>query len=117
MEKKYKTLNDFYAYYLTEHQSPISQTLHFIGTGIVFTLLIGFLFTFNWRFLLAMPIAGYGFAWVGHAFFEKNRPATFTYPLYSLASDFIMFWHIMSGQMPKKMAEAKRIIAKEKKQK
>jgi len=115
MEKKYKTLNDFYAYYLTEHENKTSRVLHFIGTDIVITLFIGFLFTFNWYFLLAMPLAGYGFAWVGHAFFEKNRPATFTYPLYSLASDFIMFWHIMSGQLPKKMAEAKRIIAKEKK--
>jgi hypothetical protein len=49
---------------------------------------------------LAVPLAGYGFAWVGHFFFEKNRPATFTYPFYSLIGDFVMFWHILTGKIP-----------------
>lgn len=110
--KKYTTFADFYPYYLTEHQNTISRTLHFIGTGIVIGLLLAFFLTFNWRYLVSVPVAGYGFAWVGHAFFERNKPATFTYPLYSLGSDFVMFWHILSGQLPRKMAEAKQIVGK-----
>ncbi len=53
--------------------------------------------------LFLIPVVGYGFAWVGHAFFEKNKPATFTYPFYSLASDFLMFWDILTGRIKDKM--------------
>ena len=51
-----------------------------------------------------IPLTGYGFAWVGHFFIEKNRPATFTYPFYSLAGDFVMFWDILTGQINKKIS-------------
>ncbi|MBK9458057.1 MAG: DUF962 domain-containing protein [Chitinophagales bacterium] len=110
--KKYTTFHDFYPYYLTEHQNRISRTLHFIGTGIVIALFVVFLLTFNWQYFALMPVAGYGFAWAGHAFFERNKPATFTYPLYSLGSDFVMFWHILTGQLPKKMQEARQLLNK-----
>jgi hypothetical protein len=56
-----------------------------------------------------MPLAGYGFAWVGHFMIEKNKPATFKYPFFSLASDFIMFWHILTFQITKKLEDAKKI--------
>lgn len=109
-EKKYKTFWSFYPYYLTEHQDTVCRTLHFIGTGIVIGLFFTFLYTLDWRFFAAIPFAGYGFAWVGHFAFEKNKPATFQYPLYSLGSDFVMFWHIITFQLPAKMAEAKKEI-------
>jgi hypothetical protein len=109
-EKKYKTFWAFYPYYLTEHQDVTSRTLHFIGTGIVIGLFITFLITLNWRYFVAIPLAGYGFAWFGHFFFEKNKPATFQYPLYSLGSDFVMFWHIITFQISDKMAAAKKEI-------
>ena len=111
-EKKYTTFWDFYPYYLTEHSLPVNRTLHFIGTGIVIALLITAIVTMRPLLLLLIPVAGYGFAWVGHFFLEKNRPATFTYPFYSLASDFVMFYHILTGQIGKKLEEAHRIIGK-----
>jgi hypothetical protein len=109
-EKKYKTFWAFYPYYLTEHQDTVCRTLHFIGTGIVIGLFFTFLYTLDWRYFAAIPFAGYGFAWVGHFAFEKNKPATFQYPLYSLGSDFVMFWHIITFQLPAKMAAARKEI-------
>ena len=112
-EKKYKTFWEFYPYYLTEHSLPVNRSFHFIGTALVIVLLITSLYTLNWKYFVLIPIAGYGFAWVGHFFLEKNRPATFTYPLYSLGSDFVMFWHILTGKIDEKLAEAKREQHKE----
>ncbi len=109
-EKKYKTFWAFYPYYLTEHQDTVCRTLHFIGTGIVIGLFATFLYTLDWRFFAAIPLAGYGFAWLGHFAFEKNKPATFQYPLYSLGSDFVMFWHIITFQLPSKMEAARKDI-------
>ncbi len=109
-EKKYKTFWEFYPYYLTEHSLPVNRTLHFIGTGIVIGLLIAGIVTGRGLLFILIPIAGYGFAWVGHFFLERNKPATFTYPLYSLGSDFVMFWDILTGQIGKKVEEAKRNI-------
>ena len=109
-EKKYKTFWEFYPYYLTEHSLPINRTLHFIGTGLVIGLLIAGIVTGRGLLFILIPIAGYGFAWFGHFFLERNKPATFTYPLYSLGSDFVMFWDILTGQIGKKVEEAKRNI-------
>ncbi len=97
-EKKFKTLKEFYPFYLTEHRNLTSRILHFIGTGLVVLLFITAMLFHNFQFLIAMPIVGYGFAWIGHYFFEKNKPSTFKYPLFSLASDFILFWDLMSGK-------------------
>ncbi len=113
MPPKYTRFWDFYPYYLTEHQNKVSRTLHFIGTGIVIVLLLMALWTQNWRYVAAMPLAGYGFAWVGHAFFERNKPATFTYPLFSLGSDFVMFFHILTGQIGQKIQQARQTIAQQ----
>jgi hypothetical protein len=57
-----------------------------------------------------IPVVGYSFAWVGHFFFEKNKPATFIYPFFSLGSDFVMFWHILTGQINKKIEEAEKVV-------
>lgn len=109
-EKKYKSFWSFYPYYLTEHSDATNRKLHFIGTGLIIAFLIAGIVLQNWWLIVAIPFCGYGFAWVGHFFIEKNRPATFTYPLYSLGSDFVMFWHILTGQLDKKMKKAKKII-------
>lgn len=109
-ERKYKSFSEFYPYYLTEHQEPVCRSLHFVGTGIVIGLAVAAIVLQNWILFAYVPLAGYGFAWVGHFFFEKNKPATFTYPLWSLGSDFVMFFHIITGQLPKKMAEARKTI-------
>lgn len=107
MEHRYSTLKEFYPYYLLEHNNPTSRSLHFIGTSLFLCILFYGLITVNWRILIIGPILGYGFAWIGHFFFEKNKPATFKYPLFSLASDFIMLYHFLSGQLPKRMADAR----------
>lgn len=106
-EKKYKTFWSFYPYYLTEHSNNTNRLLHFIGTLFLLIALMAGVITGKWWFFALIPLLGYGFAWVGHFFIEKNRPATFTYPLYSLASDFVMFWHTITGQIGKKIKEAK----------
>ncbi|MEY3643847.1 MAG: hypothetical protein RLZZ207_541 [Bacteroidota bacterium] len=98
MEKKYTSLKEFYPYYLTEHQNPTSRILHFIGTGLVLVVLGLAIAMAQYIWLAAIPVIGYGFAWVGHFFFEKNKPATFTYPFYSLASDFILFFDLLRGK-------------------
>lgn len=108
--KKYTTLKDFYLFYLTEHSNAANRTLHFIGTSFVIFIVFGGIFLADFRIILFIPLVGYGFAWVGHFFIEKNRPATFTYPVYSFLSDFIMFWHILTNQIDKKLEEAQKTI-------
>ena len=109
-DRKYHTFWEFYPYYLTEHSLPVNRTLHFIGTGIVISLFILGLVTWHPVLFIFIPIAGYGFAWFGHFFLEKNKPATFTYPFYSLGSDFVMFWHIVTGQIDQKVKDAQKTI-------
>lgn len=96
--KRYHSLREFYPFYLSEHRNPACRKLHFVGTALVLISFLTFLITLRWVFLIAVPFLGYGFAWVGHYFFEKNKPATFQYPGYSLASDFILFWHLLTGR-------------------
>lgn len=105
-ERVYTTFWDFYPYYLTEHARPINRSFHFFGTTLVIVFFVAAIVTQNWWLLLGLPLAGYGFAWVGHFVLEKNRPATFKYPFYSLGSDFVMYWHTITGQIGRKVDEA-----------
>ncbi len=99
LEKQYQTFGDFYPYYLSEHRNATCRTLHFIGSSLVLVALAMALVTRNAWWFAAMPLAGYGFAWAGHFFFEKNRPATFTYPLYSFAGDWVMYFQLLVGKI------------------
>lgn len=89
--KVYLTFKAFYPFYLSQHQNSTCRRLHYIGSLSVLVILIETLITQHWIQLLLLPLVGYGFAWIGHFKFEKNRPATFQYPLYSLLGDWIMF--------------------------
>lgn len=91
---------EFYPYYLSEHADRTCRRLHFIGTSLVIALAIAALFTGQLWLLLLMPVAGYGFAWFGHIGFEKNRPATFQHPFYSLLGDFVMYKDMLTGKIP-----------------
>ena len=94
MNDKIKTFKDFYSFYLLEHMHPICRLLHFIGTfGAIALILISIVFS-NKVWMYA-PLCGYFFAWIGHFVFEKNRPATFKYPIYSMIGDFLMFYHLL----------------------
>ena len=97
--REYRTFTEFYPYYLEEHRNRACRRLHFIGTMLVITIFIYSIITASFMYLLLLPVAGYSFAWIGHYFFEKNRPATFTYPFYSLAGDFAMFRDILTGKI------------------
>lgn len=100
MEKKrFNRFSEFYPFYLSEHQDRVNRRLHFVGSTLVIALVLFALFTQQWLWLAAVPIAGYGFAWVGHFFFEKNKPATFNHPLYSLMGDWVMYKDILTGKV------------------
>lgn len=90
---------DFWPYYLREHAKVRTRALHYVGTSLVVAIALGALLTQRWAFLVAMPVAGYFFAWVGHFAIEKNRPATFTYPLWSLRADFKMWAMAVTGRL------------------
>ncbi len=89
----------FYPFYLSEHQDPTCRVLHFIGSSLVLLTLCVALITKQWKLLWLLPLLGYGFAWVGHFMFEKNRPATFKYPFYSLLGDWVMFKDLLIGKL------------------
>jgi hypothetical protein len=96
----FTTFRDFYPYYLSEHRNPTCRKLHFVGSSLALGLLLAAIVTPFWWLALLIPIAGYGFAWVGHFAFEKNRPATFKYPVYSLTGDWVMYWQLLTGKIP-----------------
>ena len=97
--ERYNSFADFYPFYLSEHRTVACRRLHFVGTGIVISLAIAAVLLARWWLLGLVPIAGYGFAWVGHFAFEHNRPATFQHPWYSLLADFVMFRDILVGRI------------------
>ncbi|SDA91434.1 hypothetical protein SAMN03159443_04569 [Pseudomonas sp. NFACC15-1] len=97
--KRFNSFAEFYPHYLSEHSNSTCRRLHFIGTSLVILVLALALVMGNGWLWLALPVAGYGFAWVGHFFFEKNRPATFQHPLYSLLGDFVMYRDMLLGKV------------------
>ena len=98
-ERKFTSFKEFYPFYLNEHSDRINRRLHFTGSLVVLLVLAAVVITRNWLLLLLVPVLGYGFAWIGHFFIEKNKPATFTYPLYSLMGDWKMFLDIITGKV------------------
>lgn len=98
--KTFEGFADFYPYYLQEHQDSVCRRLHFIGTTLVWLIMLIAVLSANWLLLWALPLAGYTFAWTGHFFFEKNRPATFKHPFYSMLGDFVMYRDMLIGKVP-----------------
>ena len=96
---RFASFREFYPFYLGEHANRVSRRLHFAGSCGVLVLLGVALVQRNGWWLLAALGFGYGCAWVGHFFFEKNRPATFRHPFYSFAGDWVMFFDILRGRV------------------
>lgn len=97
--KAFGSFAEFYPFYLSEHSEPLNRRLHFAGCLLVIATVVYALVSREWLFLILAPVFGYGFAWIGHFFIEKNRPATFTHPLWSLMGDWKMFGEIISGKI------------------
>ncbi|HMD28053.1 MAG TPA: DUF962 domain-containing protein [Steroidobacteraceae bacterium] len=98
-EERYRSFGDFYPFYLSEHSNKVSRRLHFTGTSIAVALLITAAITQRWWLIAVALVQGYAFAWVGHYFFERNKPATFRYPAFSLMGDWRLWWEILTGKL------------------
>ncbi|MBL7666289.1 MAG: DUF962 domain-containing protein [Bacteriovoracaceae bacterium] len=96
---KFNSFKEFYPYYLREHANRTCRQLHFVGTVGVLSIIVAAINLQNAKILFLIPVVGYGLAWIGHFVFEKNRPATFKHPFYSLLGDFQMFWDILRGKI------------------
>jgi hypothetical protein len=107
MADRFRTYADFWAFYLREHSRPWSRGLHYVGTVSSLAALTAAVALSPW-WLLAVPIVGYGPAWIGHFVIEKNRPATFGYPVWSLASDYRMFGLALAGRLDRELDLARQ---------
>jgi hypothetical protein len=107
MADRIANFREFWPHYVREHARPLTRGLHYIGTGALLVTLLVSLATRRWPLLALLPVVGYGFAWTAHVFVERNRPATFTHPLWSLRADFVMFGKMLRGQMRE---EARRVL-------
>jgi hypothetical protein len=104
--ERYQSFDEFWPHYLREHSKRSTRTYHYIGTSLVVGLAAAALIARRPKLFAALPVAGYGFAWAGHALAERNRPATFTYPSWSLRADFKMWALGMTGQLKPHLAVA-----------
>ena len=95
----FANFSEFYPYYLQEHANRHCRQLHFVGSWLVLAVLIAAVYSGKYTLLWLIPVVGYGFAWVGHFFFEHNKPATFKHPFYSLMGDWVMFADILRGRV------------------
>ena len=98
-ETRYKSFSSFYPFYLSQHQNTICRRLHFVGSTLIIAMLSYIFISASWLLLWTIPLFGYGFAWIGHFFFEKNKPATFSYPWYSLLGDWVMYKDMLIGRI------------------
>jgi hypothetical protein len=104
--REHRTFAQFWHFYLREHSRPQTRAFHYAGTSLVVLIAIAAVATGTWWLLAAMPVAGYAFAWASHVAIERNRPATFTYPGWSLIADFKMWWLWLTGRLGRHLAAA-----------
>lgn len=97
--QNFESFDAFYPFYLGEHSNQICRRLHVVGTLATITVFAIAVLTRQWLLLVALPVVGYGFAWVGHYYFEHNRPATFEHPIYSFLADFVMVRDVLTGRI------------------
>ena len=104
-ETRYQSFAEFWPFYVREHSLPVCRALHFIGSTLAIGIIVAAIFYSPWL-LLAVPVVGYGFAWFGHFAIEKNRPASFKYPLWSFIADWKMWAMILTGRMRHEVEKA-----------
>ena len=98
-DRRFASFAAFYPFYLAEHADRTCRRLHFAGSTISLACVATTVATGQAGWLLAAVVSGYAFAWVGHFFFEKNRPATFKYPFYSFVGDWVMYKDLLTGRI------------------
>ena len=106
-----QTFEEFWPLYVGEHKNPVNRALHYAGTTMVIGTVATAAITMNPLWLLATPVVGYTPAWIGHFVFEKNVPATFKHPLWSLAADFKMYGLALRGKMAQEIERVSRVEA------
>ena len=99
--QRYRSMQEFYPFYLSQHQNQTCRRLHFLGTSIAIVLIVYALWRGHYIWLLVALVQGYAWAWIGHFFFEHNRPATFQYPLLSFAGDWKLWFDMLRGRVPR----------------
>jgi len=99
MAKPYASFAEFYPFYLSEHANRTCRRLHFVGTSLTIGCLVALAVTGKLIWIATALLCGYGFAWVGHFFYEHNRPATFAHPFYSFAGDWVMYRDMLVGRI------------------
>ena len=109
MQRRLASYEEFWPFYVSQHRDPTCRRLHFVGTTLVLASFVAGALV-SPLFFLAAPLAGYGFAWLGHFAFEKNEPATFTYPLWSLRADFRMYRLMLLGRMKREDEKTDRLV-------
>jgi len=102
MSQSFNSFEEFWPFYVCEHRNPKTRLFHFLGTAAIIPL-FGLTLFYRPRIGFLIPVCAYGLAWVSHFFIEKNRPATFSYPLWSIIGDFKMFWLMCIGKMEKEV--------------
>jgi hypothetical protein len=101
---------EFWDFYVSEHSMPLTRVLHFAGTSLGIALLVFFIARGQWYFFPAFFVVGYAFAWFAHFVIEKNKPASFRFPLWSFISDFRMMWYMVTGRMGR---EVSRVLSQD----
>ena len=99
MSRRFRDFESFYPFYLSQHRDPVCRVLHVVGVSVAASLLVGAAVTGEWRLAVAAPLCGYGLSWIGHFGFERNKPATFGYPAYSVRGDLRMTWDVLAGRL------------------
>ena len=101
--RNFERFEEFYPYYLSEHQNRVCRGLHYIGTSLALLIVVYAIVSKAWILILPGIVSGYVFAWIGHFFFEHNKPATFQYPLYSFVGDWVMLKDFLTGKLGERL--------------
>ena len=96
---RFNSFKEFYPFYLSQHADLVCRRLHVLGSLLVLLALGAVVVSRQWVYLLGVPVIGYAFAWIGHFVFEKNKPATFSHPIYSFMGDWVMLYQVLTGKV------------------